>query len=338
MYDEDYFIKTKQDLEDEEINQKEGLEAGVALMEQEGLNSIHFKPETRPSDKPSLTHYGGRPSVPEGFEWPYFEGTDWESVKKKRPLSFIAQFDCRDLQPFDREHVLPEKGILSFFYEFASTSFDERKVVITHPWCIGPKSYVGYDEAEEEELKTGRVRVFHFDSNSSFKVAEFPKDLDEQYRLPKKDLTLWPALDTPGPSHFYYLSTWPGYFAESLCEVISNAENGVRDPSDPRWESIHRELMFNPKDFPEPVDKAIAMFNDGPNGTHLLGYPHFFQEDEFEQYEPGSWRLLLQVDADDMGDSKLASATENGVLFFTIPTANLLRHDFAHIAGTVQFS
>lgn len=37
------------------------------------------------------TRFGGRPDVPPGFVWPYFEGVGLEDgEKKRRPLAFLA--------------------------------------------------------------------------------------------------------------------------------------------------------------------------------------------------------------------------------------------------------
>lgn len=46
---------------------------------------------------------GGLPDVPRSFEWPCFRGD---------PLEFLVQIDCSDID----SPVLPENGILQFFY------------------------------------------------------------------------------------------------------------------------------------------------------------------------------------------------------------------------------
>jgi uncharacterized protein YwqG len=51
---------------------------------------------------------GGSPDVPADFEWP-----TWND----QYLSFIAQIRLSDAKPFDLEGLLPETGILYFFYE-----------------------------------------------------------------------------------------------------------------------------------------------------------------------------------------------------------------------------
>jgi uncharacterized protein YwqG len=52
--------------------------------------------------------YGGSPDVPDGFEWPEYDG---------KPLTFIVQIRLPDIAPYDTEKLLPETGMLYFFYE-----------------------------------------------------------------------------------------------------------------------------------------------------------------------------------------------------------------------------
>ena len=62
---------------------------------------------------------GGAPDVPRGFEWPRWKG---------RPLHFLAQLSCRELRALDRARMLPETGLLSFFYES-----------VEQPWALNPE-------------------------------------------------------------------------------------------------------------------------------------------------------------------------------------------------------
>ena len=52
--------------------------------------------------------FGGAPDVPDGFEWPLWNG---------EPLGFLAQINLEEVAPFDVEGVLPRSGLLSFFYD-----------------------------------------------------------------------------------------------------------------------------------------------------------------------------------------------------------------------------
>lgn len=119
------------------------------------------------------SRFGGRPDVPAGFAWPYFEtdACDDETVKP-RPLAFLAQFDCGQLSHLDPEGLLPRTGLLSFFYELDSMR-----------WGFDPKD-------------AGCVRVYWFEGGD-LAPAEFPQDLPPESRLPQLAAELSAGQDAP---------------------------------------------------------------------------------------------------------------------------------------------
>src|SRR5438876_3632640 len=66
--------------------------------------------------QPGASKLGGLPDLPEGVAWPEKQG---------QPQSFIAQIRLADVQPYDRDKVLPETGMLWFFYDAAQEIFGE---------------------------------------------------------------------------------------------------------------------------------------------------------------------------------------------------------------------
>ena len=117
--------------------------------------------------------FGGRPDVPAGFVWPVFETkTLDDDMVKPRPLAFLAQFDCARLAGLDPEGLLPRTGLLSFFYELGSQRW-------------------GYDPKD-----AGCARVFWFDGEP-LAPAEFPQDLEEDFRLPELAAELSGGTDAP---------------------------------------------------------------------------------------------------------------------------------------------
>jgi uncharacterized protein YwqG len=71
--------------------------------------AIRIKP--RPADESGLaigiSKMGGLPDLPEGVDWP-----QWHE-----PMAFIGQFNLADINTFNHGDLLPESGLLSFFYE-----------------------------------------------------------------------------------------------------------------------------------------------------------------------------------------------------------------------------
>ena len=135
------------------MNMKEKLE----LL---GKNSIVLKIAKKEKYKLGATRFGGKPDVPPDFVWPTYEGESYDHVVKDRPLTFLAQFNCEELAQFDKEHLLPDHGLLSFFYE-----------TDTQCW--------GYDPKDQ-----GCARVYWFEDMSALSAADFPADIEEDFKFP----------------------------------------------------------------------------------------------------------------------------------------------------------
>ena len=102
------------------------------------------------------SRFGGAPDVPADFIWPRFRTDTFEDDRvKERPLSFLAQFNCREMSAWDTEGLLPKTGLLAFFYECSSQRW-------------------GFDPADR-----GCARVFWFEDLESLQPAAFPADLPE---------------------------------------------------------------------------------------------------------------------------------------------------------------
>ena len=87
--------------------------------------------------KENESKFGGKPYLPADFTWPYYNGEDYDGVKKNRPLTFLAQIDLHEAHPFDRDSVLPDHGMLYFFYDLDEMPYDPNDTnacrVIYHP-------------------------------------------------------------------------------------------------------------------------------------------------------------------------------------------------------------
>jgi uncharacterized protein YwqG len=129
----------------------------LELLEQHGLS--HRADEILSQCKPSIhlslqygmdeadipigaSKMGGSPDVPPDFVWPQWNGV---------PLTFIAQFRLSDVKPYDVENLLPEKGMLYFFFEqysFMDTYYESQ--------LFGSQYKVVYVEDESFILKRSK--------------------------------------------------------------------------------------------------------------------------------------------------------------------------------------
>lgn len=101
----------------------EGADPLLALLEKHGLrskarailavreNSIRLVSVPDGGAEVGASRLGGHPDLPIDFEWP---------KPGRRALSFVAQLNLSQLQPYDTQQRLPTTGVLSFFYDIRS--------------------------------------------------------------------------------------------------------------------------------------------------------------------------------------------------------------------------
>ena len=231
-------------------------------LESLGRNSIQLKIARKETYKLGATRFGGKPDVPPDFVWPTYEGESYDHVVGNRPLTFLAQFNCAELAQLDKEHLLPDHGLLSFFYE-----------TDTQCWGFDPKD-------------KGCARVYWFEDLSALSAANFPAEMGEDFKFPMVKIKLdaktsypswqdfsemfpdeedddafnkaWEELtgeDVEDPDDRSQLLGWPDVIQNSMCwlnipkEVRQRAEETARD----RWMLLFQldivelgdfELMF----------------------------------------------------------------------------------------------
>src|SRR5579859_6108263 len=108
-----------QRIEIEQAFLKAGLKARISALDQLTRNSIRLS--TKPVDEsrlaPGISKIGGHPDLPKDVKWPELNG---------RPQSFLAQIRLADLQQFNSDKLLPEQGMLWFFYDASQQTFGEQ--------------------------------------------------------------------------------------------------------------------------------------------------------------------------------------------------------------------
>ena len=125
-------------------------------------NAIQLNPQADAATLPHSTKIGGKPYLPTDFAWPVFTNPE-DGVT--RPLSFLCQINLAEVTAYDLDHVLPEEGLLSFFYDCEA-------------FCWG------FDPAEKDA-----IRVYYFEDTTGFLPHDIPADLAEEYAMPQIPLT-----------------------------------------------------------------------------------------------------------------------------------------------------
>jgi uncharacterized protein YwqG len=91
---------------------------------------------------------GGYPDLPKLVEWP--------KTELGKSMSFIAQLNCNDLSKYDSKGLLPNEGMISFFY------------------CADQEVW-GFDIKDKQ-----RFKVIFTDKNEELFKSAFPSDLETQ--------------------------------------------------------------------------------------------------------------------------------------------------------------
>ncbi len=241
--------------------------------------------------------FGGRPDVPVGFVWPVFETkTLDDDMVKPRPLAFLAQFDCARLAGLDPEGLLPRTGLLSFFYELGSQRW-------------------GYDPKD-----AGCARVFWFDGEP-LAPAEFPQDLEEDFRLPELAAELSGGTDAPDFQDACLALDYP--FSANDYRFFDQArrELGYAYPD-------NRSQLLG---WPDIIQNNMTLECELVSRGHYLGgsWESVPQEERDTLRVPSvqDWRLLFQLDTVASGDFELMFG-DCGRIYFYIRREDLLARQF----------
>ena len=89
--------------------------------------SIGIKTKIR-NKKEGFSKFGGIPDVPINFKWPAYDN---------RPLSFIAQIALEEINSFKAASVVPDKGVLYFFW-YTHNVYSRNKLLLPHQIIYSP--------------------------------------------------------------------------------------------------------------------------------------------------------------------------------------------------------
>lgn len=165
------------------------------------------------------THFGGVPDVPDDFEWPLY--TD-QSFDDTYPIAFLAQFNCKELKKYDKDDILPDSGLLSFFYD-----------VDAQP------------EGLDREEKTGAL-VYWFENIDDLHAEDYPDELSEDCRFPCLKITMKSEISYPGWEDFDLVHMDMNYDEQMLyCDVLEalGQEDNEEQSKMLGWADVIQENM-----------------------------------------------------------------------------------------------
>lgn len=271
-------------------------------LESMAKNSIELKIQDNEVYQLGITRFGGQPDVPSDFIWPTYMGESYDHVVKERPLSFLAQFNCADFAKYDTEHLLPDHGLLSFFYELD-----------TMCWGFDPKD-------------KGCAQVYWFEDISVLSAVEFPADMEEDFILPMVKIAL--SQKPSYPSWQDFTEAFPDddddkAFNTAWEELTGEDEEDLPDRSQLLgWPDVIQNSMFEECDI---ATKGYYLGN--PEGWRKI--PKEIRQ-EAEETAKDRWMLLLQLDTVECDDFELMFG-DCGHIYFYITKEDLKARRFDNI-------
>ncbi|MCM1487102.1 MAG: YwqG family protein [Firmicutes bacterium] len=244
------------------------------------------------------TRFGGVPDLPENFRWDCYTASTFEDDElKPRPLAFIAQFNLEEMSRYDNEHLLPEKGLLSFFYEIGSQQW-------------------GYDPKDK-----GCAKVYWFEDITELKAVEFPKDLPEDYRFPMLKIKARSKVNYPSYEDYSLTRINMTEHWDEYDEAISSL--GVQE------EDINHKLLG----WSNPIQGNMTQECELVSRNYYLGngWDKITPRDRQESIDRSKdWQLLFQLDTVSEGDFELMFG-DCGRIYYYIRKKDLAARNFDNI-------
>jgi uncharacterized protein YwqG len=215
---------------------------------------------------------GGKPDLPIEINW-VTETNIVETTEKKfiifnskkkeiitQPLSFIAQINLTETVRFDKENLLPNTGLLYFFYSAEQEAW-------------------GFDYNDKNKFKV----IYWNGDLSQIKRTEFPSDLPDYARF--KPCSLDIKSEVSVPSHGYEVyedftdsedeKFWTQVYNDGNLNKLLGYSDNIQNDMELECELVTNGLYCgDPSGYNDPRAKALE-----PNAKN--------------------WRLLLQIDSNE---------------------------------------
>lgn len=276
---------------------------------------ITTSPEPDNNLAPGSSKFGGTPDLPEHFEWPYY---------KKNPLAFLAQINFADVASYNFDRMLPESGILSYFYELEAFSWGSNAEDIGS-W----KAY--YFENSEKLVRTAPKINPNYPAQEHERKGLFNKVISNFFKgrsLLASQIIELPHKFNPCRLTFTPEISLPGYERKEF-----------------------EQLKLTEDEFELYYELYDSIFSTYHGANWLLGYPQPVQNDDMELEchsalhnisitdrkvlfeQAADWLLLMQIDSDHNAKMMWGDA---GILYLWIKKQDLLHKNFDNVWTILQ--
>ena len=258
--------------------------------------------ENRENLPKGTSKIGGKPDLPKDFQWFYYKGEDYKKIVENRPLSFLMQINCEEVHKYDKESLLPEKGMLYFFYE-----------LFTMTWGFSPQD-------------RGSAKVFYYDGEiKDLAPADFPEDMEKDCIIPESKIDFESMNDYPIDFLDYY------DVDDSDEEMAKKEKEFEKDLKELGYKADTTKLLGHPEliqgEYWEECE-GVARKN-----IYYGSAPIKYGSDEVKKSikeNAKDWILLMQVSELEIGDYGLYFG-DSGKIYFNIRKEDLKNKNFDNV-------
>jgi uncharacterized protein YwqG len=255
---------------------------------------------------------GGRPDLPAGTPWPRWDGS---------PMHFLGQFNLTEVAPFDRERLLPDRGLLLFFLgsacpelsgdgELRTLSPDERR----QAWRV---LYSPADPATFRRARKPRNRPVPDEG--------LPHTCAVRFAL------AWTLPDAGGPEVW---ALGPTDEERGLLIDVEGLANRGLDSAGGGLPELGHRLLGYPAILAEPTLVQCEEKAGGPMAGRVPVDPSSEERIRAEADINRRWTLLLQLDSDETTGFDWDGG---GLLHFCTEREALRARDFSTVMVNEQF-
>lgn len=274
----------------EEFYRDNGLQSYWEAARIYGRHAITMTPRPVPEQEipTGASKLGGLPHLPLELPWPRMEVVDL-------PLGFLCQINLAEVKPFDTDGLLPERGMLYFFYDYSEDGM---------PWGFDPTDKDGW-------------RVLYYEGPlETLRLAEPPADLEEMGEpLGVAALTFGSRWELPDPfSSFCDALGLEEEIVDRLIDVLDAAREET---------GLSNKLLGHSENIQAAMEEQCQMLRAGLSAVTEEDYEQAEQEGIRQGF--ARWRLLLQLDSNEELGMMWGDC---GRLYFWIPEEELRRKEF----------
>ena len=275
------------------------------MLETSKRNAIlinYSEDENREKLPKGTSKIGGKPDLPKDFQWFYYKGEDYKKIVENRPLSFLMQINCEEVHKYDKESLLPKKGMLYFFYE-----------LFTMTWGFSPQD-------------RGSAKVFYYDGEIEDLVpTDFPEDMEKDCIIPESKIDFESMNDYPIDFLDYYDDD------DSIEETRRKEKEFEKELEELGYKTDTTKLLGHPEliqgeywEECEGVDRKNIYYGSAPIKYGSDEVKKSIKENAKD------WILLMQMSELEIGDYGLYFG-DSGKIYFNIRKEDLKNKNFDNV-------